>query len=155
MADVPASDLVFHHSHGQVSLAGCMMMCWFMKASKKQTKKLVFQIVCMSGSVEDEHHFLFDCQSQISVERVASRYQRPPSLQHHSSNFIGATFYIVKRLEHLVLSVHCFPSYCYRDVDKQVNGLVLFGTQPSSHVEVRIYTRAWLERYIHGRHPLL
>ena len=38
---------------------------------------------------------------------------------------------------------------CYRDVDKQPNGLVLFGTQPSSHVKVRILTRAWLERYIH------
>ena len=31
-------------------------------------------------------------------------------------------------------------------VDKQVDGLVLFGTQPSSHVKVRITIRAWLER---------
>ena len=40
---------------------------------------------------------------------------------------------------------------CYRDrpVDKQVNDLVLLGTQPSSHVKVSLFTRAWLVRYIH------
>ena len=31
-------------------------------------------------------------------------------------------------------------------VGKQVDGLVLFGTQPSSYVKVRIIIRAWLER---------
>ena len=41
------------------------------------------------------------------------------------------------------------PSCCVSvtgHVDKQVDGLVLFGTQPSSHVNVRILIRAWLER---------
>ena len=36
-------------------------------------------------------------------------------------------------------------------VYKQVIGLVLFSTQPSSHVKVRMKTRAWLEHYIHGK----
>ena len=34
---------------------------------------------------------------------------------------------------------------------KQVVGLVLFGTQPSSHVKFRSNTKGWHERYIHGK----
>ena len=50
-----------------------------------------------------------------------------------------------------------YNGHCYRDVDTQVVGLMLFaiGTQPSSHVKVRMNIRAWLERYIMSRHSLV
>ena len=46
----------------------------------------------------------------------------------------------------MALTARFDPQVHRSRVDKQVNGLVLFGTQPSSHVKVSLFTRAWLER---------
>lgn len=44
---------------------------------------------------------------------------------------------------------------CYRHADEQVDGLVPFGTQPSSHVTGRMSISAWLEPYIRVKTSLV
>ena len=86
-------------SHGQVSLAGCMMMWWFKTASKKQTKKLVsersremtrchrrvFQIVCIFWVNRKRTPFLFDCPAYSHIRQQYSH------LFHQASSSV-ATF---------------------------------------------------------------